>query len=145
MIRSIRFANGGNHVRAEQSKVDHVAFEVIDLDAVEMGQQVMMAGRYRHAWGVAWQPDLRLLARSLGPEARALRRRRSVRYRAAGWISPHGPRRPLSLGPDLPDDFLDTRMTPSRLLRLIRRSLKDRSYLRKMMGFKKALAQPVRA
>jgi hypothetical protein len=26
-----------------ESKVDHVAFEVVDLDAVEMGQQVMMA------------------------------------------------------------------------------------------------------
>jgi hypothetical protein len=48
-------------------------------------------------------------------------------------------------GPDVPDDFFDTRMTPSRLLRLIRRSLKDRSYLRKMMGLQKALAQPVRA
>lgn len=35
-----------------ESKVDHVAFEVVDLDAVEMGQQVMMANRYRHAWGV---------------------------------------------------------------------------------------------
>jgi catechol 2,3-dioxygenase-like lactoylglutathione lyase family enzyme len=32
--------------------VDHVAFEVVDLDAVEMGQQVMMAANYRHAWGV---------------------------------------------------------------------------------------------
>ena len=33
-------------------KVDHVAFEVVDLDAVEMGQQILMAKRYRHAWGV---------------------------------------------------------------------------------------------
>ena len=36
-------------------------------------------------------------------------------------------------------------MTPNRLLRLLRRGLKDRSYLRRMMGLKKALAQPVRA
>ena len=35
-----------------ESKVDHVAFEVVDLDAVEMGQQVLMARKYRHAWGV---------------------------------------------------------------------------------------------
>ena len=35
-----------------ESKADHVAFEVVDLDAVEMGQQVMLANRYRHAWGV---------------------------------------------------------------------------------------------
>ncbi|MBV8097412.1 MAG: VOC family protein, partial [Acetobacteraceae bacterium] len=35
-----------------ESKVDHVAFEVIDLDAVEIGQQIMMANRYRRAWGV---------------------------------------------------------------------------------------------
>ena len=35
-----------------KSKVDHVAFEVVDLDAIEMGQQIMMAKRYRHAWGV---------------------------------------------------------------------------------------------
>jgi hypothetical protein len=35
-----------------ESKVDHVAFEVVDLDAVEMGQQILMAKRYRHAWGV---------------------------------------------------------------------------------------------
>ena len=35
-----------------ESKVDHVAFEVVDLDAIEMGQQVMMANRHRHSWGV---------------------------------------------------------------------------------------------
>ena len=33
-------------------EVDHVAFEVVDLDAVEMGQQVLLANRYRHSWGV---------------------------------------------------------------------------------------------
>ena len=65
-----------------ESKVDHVAFEVVDLDAVEMGQQVEMARRYRHAWGVGPSPrqsDLRLLARSVGAKHETLRRRRSVR------------------------------------------------------------------
>jgi len=32
--------------------IDHAAFEVVDLDAVEMGQQVLKAAGYRHAWGV---------------------------------------------------------------------------------------------
>ena len=69
---------------ALESKVDHVAFEVVDLDAVEMGQQVMMARQSRLGRRAAFprQSDLRLLARSVGPEARALRRRRPVRRKA---------------------------------------------------------------
>ena len=86
-----------------ESKVDHVAFEVVDLDAVEMGQQVLMARKYRHAWGVGTtsprQSDLRLLARSVGPEARALRGRRSVRRPAASRLSRPRSRRALSMGP----------------------------------------------
>ena len=63
--------------------VDHAAFEVVDLDAVEMGQQVMYANKYRHAWGVGrhllGSQNLRLLARPMGAEARALRRWRPLR------------------------------------------------------------------
>ena len=47
-------------------KADHVAFEVVDLDAIEMGQQVMMANRLPACMGrrppSARKPDLRLLA-----------------------------------------------------------------------------------
>ena len=33
--------------------IDHAAFEVVDLDAVEMGQQVLKAAGYKHAWAAA--------------------------------------------------------------------------------------------
>jgi catechol 2,3-dioxygenase-like lactoylglutathione lyase family enzyme len=132
-----------------ESKVDHVAFEVVDLDAVEMGQQVMMAGRYWHAWGVGRH----LLGSQIFDYWRDPWGQKHEHYADGDLFDIAQPagyhlmdRAGLyQWGPDLPDDFIDTRMTPSRLLRLIRRSLKDRSYLRKIMGLKKALAQPARA
>ncbi len=132
-----------------ESKVDHVAFEVVDLDAVEMGQQVMMAGRYKHAWGVGRH----LLGSQIFDYWRDPWGQKHEHYADGDLFDIAQPagyhlmdRAGLyQWGPDLPDDFVDARMTPSRLLRLLRRGLKDRSYLKRMMGLKKALAKPVRA
>ena len=63
------------------------------------------------------QPDLRLLARSVGPEARALRGRRSVRRPAAGRLSRARSRRALSVGPR-PSGRLHRRQTHAAAARL---------------------------
>src|SRR5277367_304862 len=107
-----------------ESKVDHVAYEVVDLDAVEMGQQILMAKRYRHAWGVGrhllgsqifdyWRDpwghtvehwtDGDLLDAAWGSR---------VQTPAEGFRS--------QWGPDLPDDFIDARLTPRRLLNVLK-------------------------
>ena len=132
-----------------ESKVDHVAFEVVDLDAVEMGQQVMMAGRYRHAWGVGRH----LLGSQIFDYWRDPWGQKHEHYADGDLFDVAQPagyhvmdRAGLyQWGPDLPDDFLDARITPARLLRLIRRGLKDRAYLKRMMSLKASLGQPVRS
>ncbi|MBV9288500.1 MAG: VOC family protein [Hyphomicrobiales bacterium] len=132
-----------------ESKVDHVAFEVVDLDAVEMGQQVMMAGRYRHAWGVGRH----VLGSQIFDYWRDPWGQKHEHYADGDLFDVAQPagyhvmdRAGLyQWGPDLPDDFLDARITPARLLRLIRRSLKDRAYLKRMMSLKASLGQPVRS
>jgi len=131
-----------------EPQVDHVSFEVIDLDAVEMGQQVMMAKRYRHAWGVGrhllgsqifdyWRDpwgqkhehyaDGDLFDASQSPGYHLMDREGLYQW-----------------GPDLPGDFIDARMTPRRLLRVIKLAVKDRARLRKMIALKKTLEAPGR-
>ncbi len=131
-----------------ESKVDHVAFEVVDLDAVEMGQQVMMAKRYRHALGrrsaPAWKPDFRLLARPLGPKARTLAD--GDLFDAAQPAGYHLMNREglYQWGPDLPDDFVDARLTPARLWRVLKMAVKDKAHLKRMMALKESLSKPGR-
>ena len=88
---------------ALESKVDHVAFEVVDLDAIEMGQQIMMAKRYRHAWGVGRH----LLGSQIFDYWRDPWGQKHEHYAdgdvfdssATGWLSRARPRRALSVGP----------------------------------------------
>ena len=47
-------------------------------------------------------------------------------------------------GPDLPDDFVDARLTPGRLWRVLKMALKDKAHLRRMMALKESLSKPVR-
>ena len=132
-----------------ESKVDHVAFEVVDLDAVEMGQQVMMAGRYKHAWGVGRH----LLGSQIFDYWRDPWGQKHEHYADGDLFDVAQPagyhvmdRAGLyQWGPDLPDDFIDARITPARLVGLVRRGLKDRGYLKKMMSMKEAMSKPVRA
>ncbi len=131
-----------------ESKVDHVAFEVVDLDAVEMGQQVMMAGRYRHAWGVGRH----LLGSQIFDYWRDPWGQKHEHYsdgdlfdaaQATGYhlINREGL---YQWGPDLPDDFIDARMTPRRLWRVLNMALRDKAHLRRMMALKQSLSKPGR-
>jgi catechol 2,3-dioxygenase-like lactoylglutathione lyase family enzyme len=131
-----------------ESKVDHVAFEVVDLDAVEMGQQVMLAKRHRHAWGVGRH----LLGSQIFDYWRDPWGQKHEHYADGDLFDSAQPAGYHVLdraglyqwGPDLPDDFLDARMTPKRLLTLLKTAVKDRAGLQKMLALKRSLAKPGR-
>ena len=131
-----------------ESKVDHVAFEVVDLDAVEMGQQVLMARRYRHAWGVGRH----LLGSQIFDYWRDPWGQKHEHYADGDLFDASQPagyhlmdRAGLyQWGPDLPNDFVDARLTPRRVWNLLRRAMKDRDHLKTMMGLKAAMSKPGR-
>ena len=131
-----------------ESKVDHVAFEVIDLDAVEMGQQVMLANRYKHSWGVGRH----LLGSQIFDYWRDPWGQKHEHY-ADGDLFDSGQEPGYHIldrhglyqwGPDLPDDFIDARMTPSRLWTVLKAAVKDRPRLKKMLALKSSLSKPGR-
>ena len=47
-------------------------------------------------------------------------------------------------GPDLPDDFIDARLTPRRLWTILKLAANDRPRLKKMLALKSGLANPGR-
>jgi hypothetical protein len=131
-----------------ESKVDHVAFEVVDLDAVEMGQQVMMARRYRHAWGVGRH----LLGSQIFDYWRDPWGQKHEHYADGDLFDSSQPAGYHVLdraglyqwGPDLPDDFIDAKLTPRRLLTILKAAASDRPRLRKMLALKGSLSKPAR-
>jgi Glyoxalase/Bleomycin resistance protein/Dioxygenase superfamily len=132
----------------EPNSIDHAAFEVVDLDAVEMGQQVLMARRYRHAWGVGRH----LLGSQIFDYWRDPWGQKHEHYADGDLFDDSVPagyhlmnREGLyQWGPDLPNDFIDARMTPSRLWRVIKMAVNDKSKVARMMAVKKALSAPGR-
>jgi catechol 2,3-dioxygenase-like lactoylglutathione lyase family enzyme len=131
-----------------ESKVDHVAFEVIDLDAVEMGQQVMMARRYRHAWGVGRH----LLGSQIFDYWRDPWGQKHEHYAdgdlfdakvSAGYhiLDRAGL---YQWGPDLPDDFIDAKLTPRRLLTVLKTAVTDMPRFKRMLALKNSVAKPAR-
>jgi catechol 2,3-dioxygenase-like lactoylglutathione lyase family enzyme len=131
-----------------ESKVDHVAFEVVDLDAVEMGQQVMMARRYRHAWGVGRH----LLGSQIFDYWRDPWGQKHEHYADGDLFDSRQPAGYHILdraglyqwGPDLPDDFIDARLTPRRLLTILRTAVSDRPRLKKMLALKDSISKSAR-
>ena len=131
-----------------ESKVDHVAFEVVDLDAVEMGQQILMAKRYRHAWGVGRH----LLGSQIFDYWRDPWGQKHEHYADGDLFDAAQPpgyhvldRAGLyQWGPDLPDDFVDARLTPRRLWTILGLAMKDRPRLNRMLKLKSSLAEPGR-
>ena len=131
-----------------ESKVDHVAFEVVDLDAVEMGQQILMAKRYRHAWGVGRH----LLGSQIFDYWRDPWGQKHEHYADGDLFDAAQPpgyhvldRAGLyQWGPDLPDDFIDARLTPRRLLNVLKLAVSDRPRLKKMLALKSSVAKPAR-
>jgi hypothetical protein len=132
-----------------ESKVDHVAFEVVDLDAVEMGQQILLANRYRHAWGVGRH----LLGSQIFDYWRDQWGQKHEHYAdgdlfdAAQEAGYHVLDREglYQWGPDLPDDFIDARMTLRRLVTVLKTAFKDRARLKKMLALKSSLSRPGRS
>jgi catechol 2,3-dioxygenase-like lactoylglutathione lyase family enzyme len=131
-----------------ESKADHVAFEVVDLDAVEMGQQVMMANRYHHAWGVGRH----LLGSQIFDYWRDPWGQKHEHY-ADGDLFDAGQPAGYHLmdreglyqwGPDLPEDFIDARMTPRRLWRVLKMVVKDKARLKRMVALKNSMSSPGR-
>ena len=131
-----------------ESKVDHVAFEVVDLDAVEMGQQILMAKRYRHAWGVGRH----LLGSQIFDYWRDSWGQKHEHYADGDLFDAAQPpgyhvldRAGLyQWGPDLPDDFIDAKLTPRRLLNVLKLAVSDRPRLKKMLALKSSVAKPAR-
>jgi catechol 2,3-dioxygenase-like lactoylglutathione lyase family enzyme len=131
-----------------ESKVDHVAFEVVDLDAVEMGQQVMMASGYRHAWGVGRH----LLGSQIFDYWRDPWGQKHEHYADGDLFDAGQPAGYHVLdraglyqwGPNLPDDFIDAKLTPRRLLAVLRTAVTDRPRLKKMLALKSSVAKPAR-
>jgi catechol 2,3-dioxygenase-like lactoylglutathione lyase family enzyme len=131
-----------------ESKVDHVAFEVVDLDAVEMGQQVLLANRYPHAWGVGRH----LLGSQIFDYWRDPWGQKHEHYADGDLFDDTQPagyhlmdREGLyQWGPDLPDDFIDARLTPRRLWTVIKMAFKDKAQLKRMMALKDSLSKPGR-
>jgi catechol 2,3-dioxygenase-like lactoylglutathione lyase family enzyme len=132
-----------------EAGVDHAAFEVVDLDAVEIGQQVMCANRYRHAWGVGRH----LLGSQIFDYWRDPWGQKHEHYADGDLFDASQPpgyhvldRAGLyQWGPDLPDDFIDARMTPRRLMIILKAALTDRVRVRTLLALKKSLAAPGRA
>ena len=131
-----------------ESKVDHIAFEVVDLDAVEMGQQVMLANRYRHAWGVGRH----LLGSQIFDYWRDPWGQKHEHYADGDVFDASQPpgyhlmdREGLyQWGPDLPDDFVDAKLTPKRLWSVVKTAMKDKARLKKMLALKASLSKPGR-
>ena len=131
-----------------ESNVDHVAFEVVDLDAVEMGQQVLMAKRYRHAWGVGRH----LLGSQIFDYWRDPWGQKHEHYADGDLFDAAQPagyhlmdRNGLyQWGPDLPDDFIDARMTPGRLWRVLKLALRDKARVKLLVALKNSMTSPGR-
>ena len=132
-----------------EAGIDHAAFEVIDLDAVEMGQQVLKAAGYRHAWGVGrhllgsqifdyWRDPWGLkhehyadgdLFDAAQPPAYHLLDRAGL-YQ---W------------GPDLPDDFVAARPSLRQVAALVRGAVRGDIALRPLLAAARAMRAPGRS
>ena len=133
---------------ALESKVDHVAFEVVDLDAIEIGQQVMMARKYRHAWGVGRH----LLGSQIFDYWRDPWGQKHEHYADGDLFDANQPAGYHVLdraglyqwGPDLPDDFIDAKLTVKRLASLLKTAVTDRPRLKKVIALKSSVSKPAR-
>ena len=131
-----------------ESGADHVAFEVVDLDAIEMGQQIMMANRYRHAWGVGRH----LLGSQIFDYWRDPWGQKHEHYADGDLFDSEVPtgyhlmdRAGLyQWGPDLPDDFVDAKLTPRRVWKLLKLGLRNKAQLKRFIELKNSMSKPPR-
>ena len=104
--------------------------------------------RYRHAWGVGRH----LLGSQIFDYWRDPWRQKHEHYADGDLFDAAQPAGYHVLdraglyqwGPDLPDDFIDAKLTPSRLLTVLKTALTDRPRLKKMLALKSSVAKPAR-
>jgi len=128
--------------------IDHAAFEVIDLDAVEMGQQVLKAAGYRHAWGVGRH----LLGSQIFDYWRDPWGLKHEHYADGDLFDATQPAEYHKLdraglyqwGPDLPDDFVAARPTLGQLATLLRGAMRGEVPLRPLLAAARSMRAPGR-
>ena len=128
--------------------IDHVAFEVTDLDAVEMGQQVLKARGYRHAWGVGRH----LLGSQIFDYWRdpwSLKHEHYADGDVFDAAQPTGYHRLdraglYQWGPDLPDDFVAARPSLGQVASLLRGALRGEVALRPLLAAARSMRAPSR-
>ncbi|HKM64534.1 MAG TPA: VOC family protein [Acidisphaera sp.] len=128
--------------------IDHAAFEVIDLDAVEVGQQVLKAGGYRHAWGVGRH----LLGSQIFDYWRDPWGLKHEHYADGDLFDAHQPTGYHKLdreglyqwGPDLPDDFVAARPTLAQVASLLRGAMRGDVALRPLIAAARSMRAPGR-
>lgn len=130
------------------SEIDHVAFEVTDLDAVEMGQQVLKAAGYRHAWGVGRH----LLGSQIFDYWRDPWGLKHEHYADGDLFDATQPSGYHKLdraglyqwGPDLPDDFVAARPTIRQAASLLRGAMRGEVPLRPLLAAARSMRAPGR-
>jgi Glyoxalase/Bleomycin resistance protein/Dioxygenase superfamily len=128
--------------------IDHAAFEVIDLDAVEMGQQVLKAAGYRHAWGVGRH----LLGSQIFDYWRDPWGLKHEHYADGDLFDAGQPAGYHKLdreglyqwGPDLPGDFVATRPTLAQVASLLRGAMRGDVPLRPLLAAARSMRAPSR-
>lgn len=128
--------------------IDHVAFEVTDLDAVEMGQQVLKAAGYRHAWGVGRH----LLGSQIFDYWRDPWGLKHEHYADGDLFDNSQPTGYHKLdreglyqwGPDLPNDFVAARPTLGQVTSLLRGALRGELALRPLLAAARSMRAPGR-
>ena len=103
--------------------LNHISFELVDPDAVGIGGRLLRDRGWKpclgHRPASSRQPDLRLLEGSLGRQARALLRRRSVHRGPADRRSSGEPRRHGAVGPAMPASFTRPKIAVATLVALV--------------------------
>ena len=130
------------------ANIDHAAFEVIDLDAVEMGQQVLKAAGYRHAWGVGRH----LLGSQIFDYWRDPWGLKHEHYADGDLFDASQPAGYHKLdreglyqwGPDLPDDFVAARPTLGQVASLLRGAMRGEVPLRPLLAAARSMRAPSR-
>ena len=128
--------------------IDHAAFEVIDLDAVEMGQQVLKTAGYRHSWGVGRH----LLGSQIFDYWRDPWGLKHEHYADGDVFDASQPAGYHKLdreglyqwGPDLPDDFVAARPTLRQAATLLHAAARGEVSLRPLIAAARSMRAPGR-
>ncbi|MEZ4432650.1 MAG: VOC family protein [bacterium] len=130
--------------RSIEARFNHAAFEVDDLDALAMGQRVLRERGWRHGWGIGrhlmgsqlfdyWRDPWGDLVEHYAD---------GDRFAAdiPAGIAAFARTSQAQWGPPMPDDFIDQRMTPRRLVALWRALRRSRELtIGRLLALKRAV------